>query len=430
MTRHRTLARVVISSVVFAGCGPSQPAAAPAKPAEELAVVVEGPCPTLRIHALGDERVLVYGDDGYALESWLPGDELPAAESLAVLRQGGAFVRKSLLDGLPRDSRGYVPFDLELGGRFSDRAWLLLVATRYQPHGRGALFERKSRGFTFAGTGWIRSSDDVPVELPREASRLPPLPVEHVCPSVGLTLEGATTFVPLASVRTPRGGVFVAGRCDDPAITNYRNTTLLVAHGAPGAHRWDVQRTPGTEALDGIVNVALEAKGDDDAHLVAYEPMKALAERRSYLAHYDGRAWSELATRISDGLMSVARTDDGGLLLAGGRALYRRDAKGVATKVPLPPLRFAGPPPRPEPSPTEPGVLRDVGPLEVRKVDRFEPGELWVTASYTVEVERPGGHRGAMRGTAIYSTRRYPRPMHCDAREPAETALTELEGAP
>ena len=215
-------------------------------------VAAEGPCARLAVEAIGDRRLLVFGDTGYDLAGWLPGDEVPAAQSIAVLGPGGAGLDPGLLRGLPRDARGYVPGDLLLGGADDAGAWLLRVTTRYAPGGDGALFARASEGFTRGPRGWQRSPGS-PVERPRAAARLPSLPTTACA-------EGHQ-LVPLASTTT-RGGVMVAGRCDDARVANPAEVDLLVAHGRPGASAWEIHRVPGTSNLDGNVNVAIDARGD------------------------------------------------------------------------------------------------------------------------------------------------------------------------
>ncbi len=373
-----------------AGAPRTAPAAAPA--ATELHVFAEGPCPKLSIEAAGSRRFLVYGDHGRVLAGWLPGDAVAAAESLAELRGGRAFRRPSLLAGLPTDARGYVHGDLWLGGT-ADDPWLVRTTLRYSRVKRGPLFEPSEHGYRF-DAGWRESSE--PVALPPGARNLPALSDQAAC---GDELE----LVPLTWAVTPGGGLVIAGRCDDDRAANYGVTTLMVARGRPGATRWLIEHVPFSERLTGIVNVSLTASSDDAIWLGAYEPFKDMHERTPFLARFDGKAWHNVDAGVAEGIMSVAAADDDTLWLAGGRGLYRLRA-GKAEPVALPRRRTAS------------------SPLQVRAV-RWLEGELWVEGAYSV---KRGDERGVHWASALFSTRRPEVPLYCDAREPAEAALTEI----
>jgi hypothetical protein len=403
----------------------------PRSVAAAFGIVAEGPCPKLSIHAVDDRRFLVFGDTGYDLHAWLPGDAVAAAQSIVELRADGAFVNRRMREGLPTDGRGYVPGDLVLGGSFKRTPWLLRITSEYAPGGTGALFARTSEGYLLRERGWERA-DGPPVERPEGAARLPELPRETMCGAAGLT------FVPIASAPTPAGGLLIGGRCDDDRPANLKKVMLLVAHGLPGAAAWAVKPVPGTEVMDGIVNVVLFARADGDAVLIAYEPFKAPKERRPFAARYDGKAWSEWSLPIDEGLMSVAGTPDGALWLAASRGLYRVDVAGNAegnaknaasmspknatnvamnvavhvTKMDLPPLRYA---------------RGNAAELHVHTVRAFGD-EVWVEASYRTLVPRPDGKGNeGMWASALYANVPAPRPLYCDAREPADTAVFEVE---
>lgn len=390
------------------GCGaPALPEAAappPRTPSSTFSVVAEGPCPRLAVFAIDRRRFLVFGETGYDLRAWMPGDRLAAAQSIVELRADGAFVVPAMLEGLPRDGRGYVPGDLVLGGSFERTPWLLRIGSEYAPSGTGALFARTSEGYLLRERGWERASGP-PVERPAGAAKLPELPRGTMC-GAGLV------FVPIASAATPSGGLLVGGRCDDDRPANLKKPALLVAHGLPGASSWIVKPVPGTELMDGIVNVALFARSDTDAALVAYEPFKPPAERRAFLARHDGKAWREQTTAIDDGLMSVAGTPDGALWFAAGRGAYRVDAGGAVAKVALPKLRFAA------------GKSDD---LHVHTVRAFG-GEVWFEAGFRAYVPRGDGKgREPAWAGALFANVPGPRPVYCDAREPAAGAVYEVE---
>jgi hypothetical protein len=367
--------------------------------AGDMRVAAEGLCSRLSIHAIGDRRVLVFGDTGYDLAGWLPGDELPAAQSIAVLTPEGAGLDPRFLRGLPRDDRGYVPGHLLLGGSDDANAWLLRVTTRYSPGGVGSLFARESFGHRLGPRGWVTATGS-PVDRPAETARLPALPSE----ACG---EGQT-FLPLASAST-KGGVLVAGRCDDPRVPNPAEARLLVAHGRPGATLWKVESVPGTSNLDGIVNVALAATSDDRATLIAFEPFVPPERRQSFAATWNGRAWAPTTIELPGGYLDVAYGSAGEILVANGRGVHRVAPSGKVTEIALPPLRFAR------------GGAGDA--LYVHGVQTFG-AEVWVEASYRVW---PVRERPAVWASALFTNVNVPRTVHCDAREPADRALAEVD---
>ena len=401
----RAARSLALASALLAGaCGgaPSQPERAPAARSFAiggLRIAAEGPCSHLAVHAIGDRRVLVFGDTGYDLAGWLPGDEIPAAQSIAVLTPDGAGRDPALLRGLPTDARGYVPGHLVVGGHAAHDAWLLRVTTRYAPGGGGALFARASEGYRLGERGW-RVTAGSPVDRPPSTRGLPELPT-------GACGEGHT-WIPLASATT-RGGVLVAGRCDDPRVANPSEASILVAHGRPGATAWEVARIPGTSNLDGIVNVDLAARADDDAVLVAWEPFVPLERRQPYAARWDGRRWAVLAIDRQGGYLGVAQRPDGTVVVVDGAGAHRVAADGTTTPIVLPPLRFArgGAP----------------GDLYVRGVHALGD-ELWIEASYRVW---PARERPAVWGSAVFTDAAVPRTVYCDAREPADRAIAEVE---
>lgn len=367
----------------------------------ELAIVAEGPCARLSMRAVGDRRLIVYGDTGYDLRGWLPGDELAAAQSIAVLAPEGPGFDPRLLAGLPRDARGYVGAELELGGPSLDAAWLLRIETRYAPGGTGVLFERRAEGYRLGPRGWSARGHGTQVDRPPAAAKLPALPASSMC-------AGGLHFVPLASTSSPEGGVIIAGRCDDDAPQNLPEPEIVVAHGKRGASSWQLARAPLASELDGIVNLELDALSDDDVLLVAWEPFEPIDERSTYAARFDGRAWRALPPPVERPLLSVARRRDGTTYYTTGRELYRVDAAGRAEELPLPMPRHAR------------GARED---LYVRKVDVFD-GELWVEASHRVAV---GEKQAPLWASVLYADRSFDFTLHCDMREPADEALTVVD---
>lgn len=394
--------------ITLCACTEAPPRVADSPPPRSVSgsfsVVAEGPCPKLSVYAVDDRRFLVFGETGYDLHAWMPGDKLAAAQSFVELRADGAFVPAAMARGLPRDGRGYVPGDLVLGGSFSRAPWLLRITSEYGPGGQGALFARHSEGYLLGKDGFERSQGS-PVERPAAAAHLPELPVATMC-GPGLT------FVPIASASAPDGTLVTGGRCDDDRPANLKSVRIMVAHGAPGASSWEIRSVPGTQLLNGIVNIALAARSGKDVVLVAYEPFLHPQDRKSFVALWDGAEWREKNVPIEEGLMSVAAVEDGSLWLAASRAVYKRSPSGQVEKVPLPPPKYA---------------QGDAAQLHLHTVRTFG-AEVWIEGSYRVFVPRSDGKgREPMWASALWSNAQAPRSLYCDAREPADQAVFEVE---
>lgn len=373
----------------------------------DLHLVAEGPCARLSVAAMGERRVIVYGDTGYDLHDWSAGEQLSAAQSLVEITKQGVRRNKTLLRGLPTNARGYVPGNLELGEDSTGNGWLLRIDTRYAPRGTGSLFVRELDPYELSAGGWARSEGETPLDLGPVARGLPDVPVLDACE------DKALRFVPLAWDRAEDGTLLVAGRCQDDSHIAYMDTTLVVAHAAPGASSWEFGQPPRSSRLDGIVNLSIHARSRDEAWLTAYEPFNPVDGRQSYLARWDGARWTELDLEIDEGLMSVTSDAEGRLFLAASRGLYRRDVNGECTKISLPPLRYTQQQPE----------------LHVHDARVFGAGDLWVEASYRVKVR--GGERGETTeiwASALYSNVKTQSPLYCDAAEEAGKALAEVEG--
>jgi hypothetical protein len=406
----RAVCAIALAGLALAGCGGAhvERTKGPSNDvllAAELAIVAEGPCAKLAVEAVGERRFLVYGDTGYELSDWSAGEKLAAAQSLIEITPQGPLRNHAMLEGLPRNGRGYLPADIEIGADSTGTPWLASIDARYAPRGTGALFERTMKAYSFSEQGWRPAPGDVPLDM--GSGKLADVSAADACEQPGLR------FVALTHAFGADGSLIIAGRCQDESHINYADTTLVVAHAAKGAPEWSYARLPKTSRLDGIVNVAASAVNARDAWLTAFEPYAPTDGRPAYLAHFDGTQWKEVETGIDDGLMSVAGTTDGALYLAGGRALYRRSADGAVARVTLPPLRYA----------------RGGPELHVHRVRVFPAGDVWVEAGY--RVRRPtgeGGEPSDVWASALFSNRVLPLPLYCDAREEAFAAIMEIEG--
>jgi hypothetical protein len=198
------------------------------------------------------------------------------------------------------------------------------------------------------------------------------------------------------------------GRCDDDAPQNLPEPELVVAHGRSGASSWQLARAPLASELDGIVNLELDALSDDDVLLVAWEPFEPIDERSTYAARFDGRAWKALPPPVERPLLSVARRRDGTAYYATGRELYRVDTAGRREELTLPMPNHAR------------GARED---LYVRRVDVVDD-ELWVEASHRVTISEK---QAPLWASVLYSDRAFDFTLHCDMREPADTALSVID---
>jgi hypothetical protein len=382
-------------------CGAAPPSSLPAATPGELAVVAEGPCAKLAPYPLGSDVVVVFGDTGYELSDWDAGEPWAAAQSMVLLRGGVWGTARSLLAGLPRDDRGFVPFDLRVGEDSRGAPWLRLTDTAYAERGTGQLLSRRHLDYAWSDDAW--QLDEGALEL-GTASQVP---------EVGPCEDPRLRFVPLDFDTTPDGAVFVAGRCQDGKIVAYEDTELVVAVARRGQTGFAHARLPRSQHLSGMVNVDVEAESASRAWVVAYEPFAALPDRKSYLAEWDGARFTERDLGVDRGLMSVARVGDR-LYLAASDALVRVDADGSVRLVPLPPVHLA------EPAPA----------LHAHTVTALH-GALWVQASYRVlEARGPAGEKLPRDASVLFSTAPVREPLLCDAREPAERAVAAWSERP
>lgn len=421
MTIALALPLALALPIALAGCGGAPNAAEPraagagasTTSSSGFHVVAEGPCGRLSVQGLAGRTFLVYGETGYDLHDWTVGERLAAAQSFVELKGGNAFRVPGLYDGLPTDAGGYVAADLYLGENREEGAWLFAVETRYAARGVGRLFDRRGRTYARRGKTWVPSAES-PVALPGAARSLPALPIDAACGKPDLRL------VPLASARLDSGEVLVAGRCQDASHVNLRESSLVIAHGSPGATAWKIETAPDATGLDGILNLGLAARAANDAYLVAWEPFKPPEKRNPYLAHWNGERWEVDETGLPEGLMSIATGPDGALYVAAGRALYKQSRRGAPfAAVTLPPLRFAS---ERQPSTLRVHTVRSVG------------GELWVEGTYRLSLSAPKEPVEA-RASVLYRLSRTAgdaamyTPLFCDAREPADRALGAVEGS-
>ncbi|MBI5534194.1 MAG: hypothetical protein HY898_15835 [Deltaproteobacteria bacterium] len=412
--KHRSVAPALCLLVALS-CGSTQQplVIAPAAPASEFHAAAAGICSKLDVSRIGDRTFIVYGDTGYQLRDWNPGEELAAAQSFVEVRGPQVMRDLSLLKGLPSNAGGYVPGDVTMGGRTLQEAWLLRTTTRYARRGAGALFDHDLEPYTWAGAGWSRHASNDFVQLPPSARSLPDLPVDTLCARHSPDLR----FIRVTStVHLPTGNVWVAGRCQNDSHVNYRPTRIMVAHGAPGATQWEVTDAPASAQLDAIVNLGLYARRPDDLYLAAYEPFVSLDKRVPYIAHYDGKAWRVEHPPMTTGITSISGSEDGTLWAAAGRELWRQDASGQWKRIALPPLPFV--------AHFHPGAVR------ITTVHAFASDDVWVGAAFTARIKQSKHEEATdVRGGALYHSRPLEHPLYCDAREPAEEALVQVQEA-
>jgi hypothetical protein len=390
-----------VATVGVAGCSASPPPSTSTAASGPLAIVAEGPCARLSLQAIGDRRFVVFGDTGYDLELWTAGEEVAAAQAIAELADGTAYLDDRWTAGLDVDGRGYLRATVQLGGSSERAGWLRLTHTRYAPHGTGKLFVRESTAYARAADHWEPLADVSGVGLPPAAQSLPPPPFESAC-GAGLR------FLPLAHTLSPAGGLLVAGRCQGESITPTSDTTLFVAHGRPGEKAWTVERTTPRARLEGHVNATLFARGDDDVYLAAYEPFEPVNGRQAFLAHWDGARWAEIDAGVEAGIMSIAGTRDGKLYLATGEGVYERDTTGKTKRLAFPAPTFV-----------RAGAEPHFHTVQVAG------DELWAEASLKVSRRAAEGQATEeVWASVLYGPGRYGH-YHCDAKERAEGAFVQ-----
>jgi len=372
-------------------------------------VVAEGPCAKLSVQAIGQRKFVVFGDTGYELRAWNPGELLAAAQSFVEIREGLAYRNRALLRGLPTNSGGYTPGDIRFGGSSLQHGWLWRTTTHYAPEDSGALFRRTVEAFVHDGRRWTKHSSPDVARFPPAARSLPPLPAATMCSAYGSRLH----FVRLTATWLDSGHVWVAGRCQDDGLTNYRETTVLVASGSPETKRWTVAKLSDIWALDAILNVAMYARAADDVYLVAYEPFKPIEKRVQYLVHYDGRSWTLLDTPVGTGMTSVSGSVDGTLWITAGHQLWRRDPKGSWRVIPMPSLLFS--------KPDKPPSLR------ITAVRAFAVDDVRVEGAFRVRLPARGEPKPIQgRASVLFHSRPFQYPLFCDPSEPAEKGLSAV----
>ncbi len=403
-------AAVLSASLVGCGAGTKDPELTVQRPFRALHVVAEGPCAKLSAQAIGKRRFVVFGDTGYELAYWNPGDLLPAAQSFVEIRDGKAFRNLGMLDGLPKNVGGYIPGDLLLGGSSLDNGWLLRATTHYAPTGTGVLFRRSWHGYAWQSGGWAASQSAQVVRYPLAAKGLPALPVETMCEPYDEGLR----FVPSATATLPSGHVMIGGTCQAKKHIRLRNAVALIAHGRPSTNSWRVERLPETDGHDGIVNLAIHLAGPREAYAAVYEPFKSIPKRIPYLAHYDGKTWSITSTPIKTGMTSVAGSSDGTLWVAAGHELWKRSpTKGWHT-VKLPRLLFA--------KPARPPTLR------VTAVRVFAGNDIWAEGAFRLKLEESDGEPATeARASVLWRSTPAAHVLYCDPRKRAPKGLTAVD---
>ncbi|CAN5824968.1 hypothetical protein BH11MYX4_BH11MYX4_08050 [soil metagenome] len=381
-------------------------------PGSPFTVAIEGRCPKLRVHDVGQRTLVVVGT--YGLDeagAWTGRQTAHAAQALALVEPidrkrpaspRTATMNPSLLDGLPRTSTGWAEGDLDVGGQFPSGVWLERTLRTPAAPNKGALFETSHDGFTWAGSAWRRSSGRD--GLLRGAHTTLPT-ASTLCPGD----EASVALSLLASERTADGTTFVAGRCEDEL--HRPEGPLLLGRYDVRTHVWQRIPAPASVLFEGreaIVNAGIIAVSPDEAWIWAYRPFTESERERAYLVHFDGTP-TLVDVPFARSIVSLARSLDGSLLaVAGFSELRRMDPGGHWDPAPItmPPLGFV------EPAPP-PGAVRL---LEVQAVGK----DVWVHGA--IPIVRDDG--SASREHLLYTTAPWATPLHCDRDRPPQTALT------
>jgi hypothetical protein len=410
----RRFAAVFLVSLVGAtACG--KPAAAPSSgaPNSPLSVAVEGPCSKLRVWDAGDALAIVFGT--YGLEGATPTEarqSLGTAQAFGFMRNGKLDVQPAFFNGLPRDNRGYVTADIELGGRMPHGAWLARVDTKMARIDKGALFERRRSYLVWepAGAGnpkgrWTESPAGADVVL--SGLRTPPLVEGTICTRLSSQEEGgAVHFARHATERLPSGEVITAGRCEDER--QIAKSGVVVATLARETEAWSLAEMPASPMFETIVNVDLVYAKRGDAYLYAYTPYDE-SPRPPYVMHFDGQGWTPATLPFDGPIVSMAHSDDGTIwAVARFRELFRKPPNGEWASVPLAPAQFSD------------RVPPDVRIIEVQSTGK----DVWVHAAYPIVIrDKKDADPKPGRAHILYTTRAWERPLFCDAASPATEAV-------
>jgi hypothetical protein len=399
MTRHPATSLLLL--LLLAACGRPNATTPSSSGPTTLAVAIEGPCPKLRVWDTGKELAVVWGT--YGLEGATPIEartSLGTEQAFGFMRNGHVELVPALLAGLPQNGRGYVPADIELGGRFPEAAWLSRVDTRLAKINRGALFERSRSYLVWEQNRWTASPSGSDVVL--SGLRIPPFIEGTICTRLGEDVH----FARHATERLASGEVITAGRCEDE-MQRAKSGIVVASLAATERGSWSVAEMPPSPMFEEIVNVDLVYAGKRDAYLYAYMPYDE-TPRPPYVLHFDGRSWTPVTLPFDGPIVSMAHTDDGTLwAVARFRELYTRSPAGAWSRVVLPAAKFADRPPP------------DLRIIEVQTTGR----DAWVHAAYPIAVRVPGSDARPSRSHILFTTRRWDKPLFCDAASPAKEAM-------
>lgn len=389
-------------------CGPAadapgpQTATAASRSDAAFAVLAEGLCPKLEVFAAGDKLFMAFGTYGLDAVRFAHArgrdERLRAAQSFVELTLGAPSRDPVALAGLPLDAQGYIPGDIELGGRWPDSLWLAQIEANRGGSARGVLYARRRHYYGWSSSGW--TLDPRARDAATPGMMAPELPRARLCAGIGSNLQ----FSIYATERLPSGDSLVAGRCEDRL---HRATGgVRIASYVAGEPSWKITDAPESRIFDSIVNLGILLPTRRHALLYAYPPYETKLVP-AYLAQHDGSVWSKLPVQFAGPIVSVAQADDGTIwAISGWRRLWKRSA-GSWSEVTLPSTAFVDPP------------AERLRLLAVQAVG----GALWVHAAYPVEIEE--GDRAAARSHVLFTTLPVDQPLYCDRRRPASKALSE-----
>ena len=390
-----------VATLLLASCTPTLGGGAPKVPSM-FRVVAEGPCQKLTPARFAERTLIIFGETGYSLSDWDANEPWPAAQSIVELRGGDFGVSQDVLRGLPKDDRGYVPFDLRIGRDRNRSPWLRLTDTSYAARGTGALVTRTYRDYTWDKTQW--APEESAIDL---GGRLRGFSLDEPCE------DAALKFIPLDHAVGADNSVFIAGRCQDAEIVAYQDTTLVVAVAGPADTTFSYARLPRTSHLTGTVNIDIEVDHKSRAWLVAYEPFSAPEGRHSYFVAWNGERFNEVDLGVDEGLMSVAHTEDGRIFVAASEVLLELDESFNPKPTKLPAPRF----------------VAGASGVHLHTVTSLDCRDVWVQGTYRVEAPRgPSGEPLARDAAVLYSTVEARGTLYCDAAEPSARATSVVEG--
>jgi hypothetical protein len=291
----------------LATCSHPEPARSPARlPADPpLFTAVEGRCSTLTLAPLANRTIIVHG------RSADPPKE--AAQTFTEIVGHDMRSPVDLLSGLPVDSQGYVPEELELSGRWPNATHLRNTRIEHFTPGGAVDFISVESAKRWSG-GWIDEQ--------RTAAW------DAACSGDGL--KGC--FRELGSRELGASQAIVVGTCGNCTTKAPRPPRLVALHRVGAT--WEVRSLPDASALgESCTHASLTISSPSEAYVsAAGDDSRSIA----YIARFDGRVWSRIDTPYGGPATDVSGRVSEALWVTAGGVLWSKRATSTWKRVELP----------------------------------------------------------------------------------------------